>query len=85
MFLNCTGLKTWDKCERLQQGLIQAFVSYNWPAAALLACASDGEALAALKKSARKVDGGRKIFEELTERIHNGDIVLSDEQESALR
>lgn len=55
----------WDKCERLRRGLIQAFVRYSWPVVELLKCAPDSILLKAVKKSARKVEGGRELIARL--------------------
>jgi hypothetical protein len=77
--------QNWDKCERLQRGLVQAFVKHDWSSTELLHCVKDAGALAVVRKSARKVDGGKKLLKELVEQIHAGKIRASDEQRSALR
>jgi hypothetical protein len=50
-------LKNWDKCERIRQALISAFMRHSWPAWELTARVRDYETLHELFKSARKVGG----------------------------
>jgi hypothetical protein len=76
--------RNWDKCERLQRGLINAFVTYKWPLEELLQCASDTAALASVRKSARKVEGGKNLIKELVAEIDAGNIRASKEQRSVL-
>jgi len=51
----------WDKCERLRRGLVHAFVRYEWPPLELPNCAPELTLFRAVKKSARKVSGGRTL------------------------
>lgn len=78
-------IQNWDKCERLQRGLVKAFVRYRWPVAELLRCLDDTGALSVVKKSARKVEGGKRLFDELIEQIQDGKIKATDGQKSVLR
>jgi len=57
----------WDHCERLRRGTIEAFVQYGWPAASLLEYSSNPEIIHALKKSARHVEGGEKLWDRVVE------------------
>jgi GTPase-associated protein 1, N-terminal domain type 1 len=75
----------WDKCERLRQGLVQAFLRHNWPIADLLQIVSEPYLLGELKKSAKKVDGGKELFRELTKLIREGKVNPTGEQWAALK
>ncbi len=75
----------WDKCERLQRGLLQAFLHQDWPFEKLLRCSRDRDTLRALLHSARAVDGGRDLLKRLARLARDRRADLSDEQRRALR
>lgn len=60
-------LKNWDWCERLNRGLISAFVRYRWPASGLRRVKnyyprdSSTDLMHQIFESAREVSGGREL------------------------
>ena len=52
----------WDKCERLQRGLIEAFVKFGWAPEHLHECIKNDDLLVRVLRSAKWIEGGSALF-----------------------
>jgi hypothetical protein len=53
----------WDKCERLRQGIVKAFLLHKWPVELFLGLTRSAEVFQGLLESARKIDGSQDILD----------------------
>lgn len=73
-------MRSWDRCERLREALLQRFIRHQWPQQAFLQCISKQETVLRMLHSSREVRGGEDFVRSVAEQVFTNALSTTKEQ-----